>query len=291
MTLDQLRIFIAVADRQHMTEAAKQLNLTQSAASAEIATLEARYNIKLFDRIGRGIVLTRAGHAFLKEARAVVGRAHAAEQVLDDLAGLRTGQLTISASQTVANYWLPPRLQAFQRKYPGIKVHVRITNTELAARDVHDGLADLAVVEGQLDDPVLSTRKSGGDELVIVVAPDHSFVKLKKLTAESLRQTPWIVREQGSGTRTMFASALRKYGLNLSDLTIELELASNEAICTAVRTGHCASALSELVVAESLAAGSLVKARVELTSRSFYILRHKDRYLSSAEAEFTTFLP
>ncbi len=100
MTLEQLRIFIAVAEKQHVTQAASQLNLTQSATSAAIAALEARYGIKLFDRIGRGIVLTQTGRDFLNEAREVVARAKAAGQVLDDLAGLKRGSLTLAASQT-----------------------------------------------------------------------------------------------------------------------------------------------------------------------------------------------
>jgi len=114
MTLEQLRIFIAVAERQHVTQAASQLNLTQSATSAAIAALETRYGIKLFDRIGRGIVLTQAGREFLGEARGVVARAKAAAQVLNDLAGLKRGLLNVAASQTVANYWLPPRIEAFR---------------------------------------------------------------------------------------------------------------------------------------------------------------------------------
>ena len=122
MTLEQLRIFAAVADKQHVTQASRELHLTQSATSAAIAALEERYGVKLFDRVGRGIVLTHTGRTFLAEARAVLARAHAAEQVLRDLAGLKMGRLVIGVSQTVANYWLPSRLQAFQAAYPGIDV-------------------------------------------------------------------------------------------------------------------------------------------------------------------------
>src|ERR1700676_1991912 len=120
MTLEQLRIFIAVAEKQHVMRAASELNLTQSATSAAIAALEARYGIKLFDRVGRGIVLTQTGRDFLDEARQVVARAKAAAQVLNDLAGLKRGSLTLAASQTVANYWLPSRIGTFRKAHPGI---------------------------------------------------------------------------------------------------------------------------------------------------------------------------
>src|ERR1700726_2164771 len=118
MTLQQLRIFIAVAERQHVTQAAGELNLTQSATSAAVAALEARYDIKLFDRVGRGIALTQTGRDFLIEARGVVARAKAAAQVLNDLAGLKRGSLSLAASQTVANYWLPPRIETFSTAPP-----------------------------------------------------------------------------------------------------------------------------------------------------------------------------
>src|ERR1700731_453812 len=97
MTLEQLRIFIAVAERQHVTQAASQLNLTQSATSAAIAALETRYGIKLFDRVGRGSVLTQTCRDFLNEAREVGARAKAAAQVLDDLAALKRGPSTLAA--------------------------------------------------------------------------------------------------------------------------------------------------------------------------------------------------
>jgi DNA-binding transcriptional LysR family regulator len=284
MTLEQLRIFVAVADKEHVTQAAKELNLTQSATSAAIATLEGRYGIKLFDRVGRGIVLTHTGRTFLTDARAVLARARAAEQTLQDLAGLKAGKLVISASQTVAGYWLPPRLQSFQATYPGIELGVRIANTETVASDVRDGIADIGFIEGEIDDPALSARRIDGDALVVVVGPKHPFARQKRLPSGWMTQTPWILRERGSGTRAMFELALKKRSLSLADLTLQLELASNEAIRTAVEAGLCATAISDLVVEKSLAAKTLVKLEGELAKRSFYALRHKERHVSKAEA-------
>src|SRR5215472_5152401 len=204
MTLEQLRIFVAVADKQHVTRAARELNLTQSATSAAIAALEGRYGIKLFDRVGRGIVLTHTGRTFLTEARGVLARARAAEQTLHDIAGLKAGKLAISASQTVAGYWLPPRLQSFQVAYPGIELSVRIANTETVATDVREGVADIGFIEGEIGDPALAARRVDGDTLVAVVGPKHPFARQKKLASGWMTQTPWILREQGSGTRAMF---------------------------------------------------------------------------------------
>ncbi|WP_454624224.1 LysR family transcriptional regulator [Bradyrhizobium cenepequi] len=284
MTLEQLRIFAAVADKQHVTQAARELNLTQSATSAAIAALEGRYGVKLFDRVGRGIVLTHIGRTFLTEARAVLARAHGAEQVLRDFAGLKAGKLVIAASQTIGNYWLPSRLQAFQGVHPGIKVDVRIANTERVAADIRDGLADVGFIEGDVDDGALSTRRIDGDALVVVVGPQHPLANQRKPPSDWMSKTPWILREPGSGTRTMFERALKKRGLRIADLTVQLELASNEAIRTAVEAGVCAAAISHLVVEKSLAAKTLFRVEDELAKRTFYALRHKERHVSKAEA-------
>jgi DNA-binding transcriptional LysR family regulator len=283
MTLEQLRIFIAVAERQHVTQAASELNLTQSATSAAIAALEARYGVKLFDRVGRGIVLTQTGRDFLIEARAVVARAKAAAEVLNDLAGLKRGSLALAASQTVANYWLPSRIQTFKKAHPGIDLHVTIANTEQVAQAVHQGSVDLGFVEGQVDDPLLAIRKIDGDSLVIVVGMNHPWVGQTRITPNRLTSSGWILREPGSGTRSMFEASLRKFGIKLSDLRITLELPSNEAVRAAVESGDCATASSDLVVAQSLAAGTLHRVKIELPRRSFFILRHKERYASQAE--------
>jgi DNA-binding transcriptional LysR family regulator len=283
MTLEQLRIFIAVAEHQHVTRAAGELNLTQSATSAAIAALEARYGIKLFDRVGRGIVLTQTGRDFLDEARGVVTRAKAAAQVLNDLAGLKRGSLNLAASQTVANYWLPPRLQAFRSAYPGIDLQVVIANTEQVAHAVHQGSADLGFVEGDIDDPALSIRKVEGDQLIVVVGVNHPWVGQSRITPKSLPATEWVLREKGSGTRAIFEAAIRKFGIRFSDLRIALELPSNEAVRAAVEAGDCATAISNLVAMHSLAAGTLHRVKIELPKRSFLVLRHKERYESLAE--------
>src|ERR1700676_5233228 len=128
MTLEQLRVFVAVAERQHVTRAAEALNLAQSAVSSAIAGLEARHKVKLFNRIGRGIELTEAGTLFLVEARAVLARAEAAESALSELGGLKRGTLVVQASQTIASFWLPRHLVAFRRAHAGLVMRLEIGN-------------------------------------------------------------------------------------------------------------------------------------------------------------------
>lgn len=283
MTLEQLRIFVAVAERQHVTEAARAINITQSAASAAIAALEARYGIKLFNRVGRRIELTDIGKTFLGEAKAVLARSAAAERALNDLAGLKCGSLSIFASQTIANYWLPRRMHQFHELYPGISLRLTVGNTEQVATATHDGAADVGFVEGAIDDPVLSVRSIPGDELVVVVGRDHPWAQRRKLKPEDLAKSKWVLREPGSGTRGVFEGALAKYGIKSGDLQISLELPSNEAVKAAVEAGVSAAALSRLVVDADIRAGRLCSPSLKLASRPFFVLHHKERYSSGAE--------
>ena len=282
MTLEQLRVFVAVAERQHVTRAAEALNLAQSAVSAAIAALEARHAIKLFHRVGRGIALTDTGAAFLREARAVLARADAAALVLAELGGLQRGTLSLQASQTIASYWLPRHLVAFRRAHPGIDIQLRIGNTAQAAAAVHEGAAELGFVEGAVEDPALISRLVARDQLVIVVAPNHPWASAGPPTAETLAQGEWVLREPGSGTRSAFEAALAGLGVARAAMRVVLELPSNEAVRSAVEAGMGATALSASVAAPSLEAGLLHQVKRALPERDFHVLSHAERFPSRA---------
>lgn len=286
MTLEQLRIFVAVAEREHVTQAAKELNLTQSATIAAVSALEARYATKLFDRVGRRIILTHAGKLFLAEAKAVLARAAAAEKVLADLAGLERGLLTIGASQTAGNYWLPEIIHRYQSRFPGISVALKIGNTETVAADVEEGSADLGFIEGDIDNPALSVTTVADDEMVLVVAPGHPLAKRPTRPLAQIADARWVVREAGSGTRAILESAVAKLGIDPRSLDIALELPSNEAVRGAVVAGSGITILSKLVVAAPLKAKTLVAFDIQLPKRKFFALRHKERYFTRAEREF-----
>ena len=290
MTLEQLRIFIEVAEREHLTRASEALNLTPSAVSSAIRTLEERYGAMLFNRIGRRIELTGDGRIFLDEARATLARAQSAERMLSELGGGKRGILTIHASQTIASYWLPPYLARFHATHPMIDLRLTLGNTESVTQATQEGLADIGLVEGAVQAPALTMRKVGTDQLIVVTGPAHEWRTAAKLTWDTLFSGQWILREHGSGTRSVFEDAMRVAGYNPERLKIALELPSNEAICSAVLSGNYVTAISELVAAPHLAAGTLVKADFTLPQRQFLMLSHNDRYQTKALKSFADML-
>ena len=282
MTLEQLRVFVAVAERQHMTRAAEALHLSQSAVSAAITTLEGRHGAKLFHRVGRGIELTEAGGLFLIEAKAVLARAEAADLVLSELGGLKRGTLSLQASQTIASFWLPRHLVAYRHAHPGVDVRLSIGNTAQAAAAVRSGAAELGFVEAKVDDPQLVSHTLAQDQLIVVVGHEHPWAAKGSIKPKEISDSKWVLREPGSGTRSVFEQALNKFGIKPGTLRIGLELPSNESVLAAVEAGMGAAALSASAVAAGIEAGLLVHIKLPLPSRSFYVLQHAERHHSKA---------
>lgn len=282
MTLDQLRIFVAVAERRHVTKAAAALGMTQSAASAAIAALERRYGARLFDRVGRGIELTDTGQRFLPEARAVLERMGAARSVLEDLSDLATGSVSVAASQTIASYWLPRRITSYHAEHPGVRLDVTIGNTRQVEAAVSEGKSDIGLVEGRVDNPALIRRRVDQDRLVLVVASGRPLPPETAPGRPDLRSVSWVVREAGSGTRAGLEDLAAKDGLTLEDLRVFLVLPGNEAVREAVEFGAGATVISEHVVVSAIAAGRLKALPIDLPPRDFSLLRHRDRHVSTA---------
>jgi len=290
MTLDQLRIYVEVAERGHVTRAAEALGMSQSAASAAIAALESAYQIKLFDRVGRGIQLTETGRLFLREARAVLDRAAMARSVLQDLAGGPAGPVVIAASQTIATYWLPRRLAAFHAANPRVRFNVIIRNTHDVETAVVEGEAGVGLVEGPTQHPALTRQEIDHDSLVLVVGANHPPLPLKANGQLDLRAITWVIREAGSGTRRGLEDLASRKGLLLDDLDISLVLPSNEAVREAIEAGAGATIISRHVVASAVAAGTLTAIPVDLPPREYALVRHRDRHETLAQQTLVAFL-
>lgn len=290
MTLDQLRIFVFVAERLHMTRAAKALHITQSAASAGVAALEGHYGVRLFDRIGRGLALSEAGHVLLPEAKAVLNSADRAKQALEDLTGLKRGSLTIAASQTVGSYWLPSHMARFAAAHAGIALRLIVGNTTQVAQAVLGGEAELGFVEGATESAALARRRIGGDRIALYAAPTHPLAH-SRLASRDLKHCVWVLREEGSGTRAELEQALASRGIDPQGLNIILELPSNESVLAAVAGGGLVTGVSELAANALVAAGRLVPLAFDLGTRDFQLLVHKERHRSRAAQAFLDLLP
>ncbi|EHH68698.1 LysR family transcriptional regulator [Gluconobacter morbifer] len=290
MTLEQLRIFVTVAKTLNMRVAAERLCLTQPAVSAAVAALEAKYGIKLFDRIGRSLELNEMGRAFLPDAHRVLATMSNAIQTIEDISGLVRGKLRVVASQTVASYWLPQRLARFASHYPDIELELRLGNTAQATTVVLTGEADLGFVEGYVDEASLVREKVGSDGFGFYSAPGHSLT-IHSLSRVALMEAQWVLREEGSGTRNHLETCLRTgFDLDLSDLTVRLVLPSNDAVMEAVSESELITAVSHLAAAPRVRAGIIQALDSTSFKRDFYMLRHRSRRMGRAAEAFLHFI-
>lgn len=290
MTLDQLKIFLAVAQLEHMTRAARELRLTQSAVSGAIQALEQRHHVSLFNRVGRHIELSVDGRAFVEHARNVLRTAELAEKSLHDLRDTKRGSVEIYASQTTGAYWLPRLLAHFHASYPDIKTRVTLGNTKAVSDAVGSGLAEIGFVEGRLSEPSLIVEPVDQDELVIVVGKLHGWTTRTRLDRRRILDATWVLREPGSGTRSVFEQVLRGEGIDPAELNVSLELPSNEAIREFVENGKAATAISRSVVQSSLKTKTLRQVRFRRMPRPYYMFWHHQRQLSRAASTFALFV-
>lgn len=259
--LGALELLLAVARHGSLGRAARELGITQPAASSRIRSMERQLGVALVDRSPRGSRLTDAGALVTDWARRVVEAAEAFDAGAQALRGRRDSRLRVAASMTIAEYLLPGWLIALRAQRPGTAVSLLAGNSAMVARRLLAGEADLGFVEGLSVAEGLDGAVIGHDRLLVVAAPSHPWARRRApLTPAELAATPLILRERGSGTRQVLDSALSACGGLAEPL---LELASTTAVKAAAVSGAGPAVLSELAVTEELTARRLTAVPVE----------------------------
>jgi DNA-binding transcriptional LysR family regulator len=288
LTLRQLQIFVAVAAAGSTAAAARRIALSQPATSAALNELEALLEVRLFDRVGGRLVLNEHGRTMLPEARLLLDEAQAIEGRFGAGGGIRAPHLRLAASTTIGNYLIPPLLAAYRRTHPGARFSVEIDNTEHVARAVAEYAADMGFIEGPTAAPGLVLQPWITDELLVVAAPTHPLARAarrKRLTLADLADATWLMREPGSGTRTVVEGALLPL---LHRMRSETDLGSAEAIRQAAAAGLGITCLSRHVVADLVTLKRLVVLRTPLPPlrRPFYLVRPERRRPTPALERF-----
>jgi molybdate transport repressor ModE-like protein len=259
--LGALELLLAVARHGSLGRAARELGITQPAASSRVRSMERQLGVALVDRSPRGSQLTDAGALVTDWARRVVEAAEAFDVGAQALRGRRDSRLRVAASMTIAEYLLPGWLIALRAERPGTAVSLLAGNSAMVARRLLAGEADLGFVEGLAVPEGLDGTVIGHDRLLVVAAPSHPWARRRApLTPAELAAAPLILRERGSGTRQVLDSALTECGGLAEPL---LELASTTAVKAAAVSGAGPAVLSELAVTEELASRRLVRIPLE----------------------------
>jgi DNA-binding transcriptional LysR family regulator len=292
MDLRQLEVFAGVYDVRSFSRAASALGLTQSTVSEHVRLLEEELATRLFDRLGRETVPTRAGELLYGYARQMLALRTEARQALDQFLGQVTGVLAVGASTIPGEYVLPPLIGRFRERHPRVSISLHIADTRGIVQAVADGQVEVGVVGADPGNRALDARPLMPDELVVVVPARHPWAGRSQATLEELRSEPLVVREPGSGSRQALERALEDAGMSLGAMNVVAEMGSTGAIKQAVKAGVGLSIISRRAVEDEFRLGLLAGVTLrELTvARQFYVVTHAGRSRSPLCRAFLEFL-
>jgi DNA-binding transcriptional LysR family regulator len=289
ITIQRLRLLVALADAGTVTAAARAAGVSQPALSQNLRAIERHYGFPLLMRAGHRVVLTKPARAVVDYARRILRLAEESERAVRDLMEMKAGALALAASPTPATYLLPGVLAQFRTRHPDIELKLRVGDAHAVERWVLAGEADVGVIGEASGCHGVLVTPFRRDELVVVASPAHPLASAARLDAEVLAAHPLVVRERGSGTREALERAIARSGFTLKVL---FELESTEAILQLVAAGLGATVVSELAVAEPTLGRRLKVRRVAGLDLSRYlaVVTHVDTQPGPAAREFVASL-
>jgi len=284
MDIRKIEAFSKVFEHKSFSKAGKALYLSQPTISAHVASLEQELGVVLFDRIGRSVVPTRAGEILYSHAQKIFEASDIALSEIRKFQNRITGKLDIGGSTIPANFVLPQYLAAFLKLYPEVLFDLHIGDSEEIITAVRENSLILGVVGTRKDAFDLEFDFMADDSLVLVM---HSriYEKFRHLSGDIfLKSVPWVLREEGSGTRVAMEKSLANIQLSIHELNIAITVRNSVAMARCVRAGMGAAITSSITVADGLNDNTLVSIDLPGMSmeRSFYIVYNKRRSLFPA---------
>ena len=265
----RLKVFYTVAKRLSFTKAAEELFISQPAVTKHIHELEQQLGVKVFERIGNRIKLTVAGQVMLRHAETIFTTYRNLEYDINQLKNAQGGLLSIGASTTIAQYFIPPLLAKFHQRYPEVNISLINGNTEQIEQALLEKNIQLGIIEGKSKNPMLKYVELAKDEIVLVGNAQHTYGQQDKLSATDLKQIPLLMREHGSGTLEVIMDALTQLKLKPGDLNIAMYMGSTESIKSYLAHAACAAFLPLQAIKRELDAGDFKI----LTVKNFSLVR------------------
>jgi len=292
MDLWHLIVFTKVVEQKSFSKAGNSLRLSQPTVSSHIRDLETHFNCRLIDRLAKEAVPTQAGRILFRYAARLVGLKDEMETALAQFHGKVKGRLLIGGSTIPGTYLLPRVIGAFCAAHPHVTVSLKIGDTMQIVGDIREGILALGVVGAKVKDRRIFQEILMEDEMVLVVFPEHPWAKKARISLTALRSGPFIIREEGSGTRASIEESLMKNGIRIQDLKVVAEMGSTEAIRQGIKGRMGISILSKIAVEEDLRINTLKSLSVDRLNlkRGVYLTFHRHRTPSPLVEAFSRFL-
>lgn len=279
----ELEVFCKVVELESFSKAAKAVFLVQASVSERIASLEKKVGVRLLDRLGRKVIPTAAGELLHKHATLLLEMKETAQLEIEKFMGLEQGEVFMGGSTIPGEYILPNLLGRFNKKYPHLSVKLTIADSSEIENQVLAGKLEIGVVGSKSTHENILCQKLWKDELVLAVPVQHPWARRKTVSLKELKETPFILREDGSGTLKILENYLRDYGEDGTNaLKTFARFGSSTAVKEGIKAGIGVSILSSRAIDTELKAGLLKALKVKglLMSRNFFLIRNKLRIAS-----------
>jgi DNA-binding transcriptional LysR family regulator len=283
LTLRQMEIFLNVVASGHLTNVAKEMNLSQSAISMSIKELENILGRPVFDRINKKLVLNEVGRAFHKEIDPIFKKLSDIEYEFQN--SENKGMIRVGASTTIVDYLMPSIICSYMSSYPDVKITLKEGNTKEITEMIQNGEIDVGFVEGFVSGSDIIKEKIGVDELIVVTSQKELC---KPCYIDELAEKRWVLREEGSGTREVFLNYIKE---KVDNLNIFFELGHTESIKSILMNRECLTCISKISVEGELRDEKLYRVPVKNfeCKRDFLMIYHKDKYHSTLFEKFLFF--
>lgn len=285
MNLHLLRIFASVVEQKSFSRAAEVQGVSQPAVSKAVRELEDQLQVVLLERGGRTFRPSEAGQMLYKYARGIFAMERAAIEAVQAYSELERGTLTIGASTTIAAYWLPRYVAEFSARHPAVSIRLLSGNTQHVAQWLIDCAVDVALVEGQVNDERLEVRPWRREQMTLIAPKDFTPPKGKALRASELSGQTWLLREPGSGSRSVVEAELARLGITPNRT---IEAGSNEIVVQMAAAGLGLGIVPQVAAADALTLGRVMAITLEEgeISRDLYRLRLPRRPVSQGALAF-----
>lgn len=288
-----LETFCRVVSLKSFSKAAEDLFLTQPTVSGHILAIEKSLAIRLFDRTGREVRLTKAGEIFYGFASKILNSRKELINALSEFSQAIRGELSLGASTIPGEYLLPKLMGDFKKEHPHLAISLRIADTRKIVQYVLEGIVEFGLTGAKVNHPALHYEKYTEDEIIVVSPLNHPLSRKKRAEMEDLLREPWIIREQGSGTQMAVEKVLRDKGKSLKQFRVAIEMGSTSSLKEGVKAGLGLAFISKRAADEELNRRLLTRIYVEGMDsifRPIYIVSYRRRTLSPIGMAFLRFL-
>jgi LysR family transcriptional regulator, low CO2-responsive transcriptional regulator len=288
VTIRQLQIFATAAAHLSFARTSEQLHLTQAAVSLQVKQLEDLVGLALFERRGRKVHLTEAGEHLVRYARVILDALRDADAAISALKGMRGGRIAVGAVST-AKYFAPALIARFRQRYPDVRVALSVNNREVIVRELERNEIDLAIMGTPPQRIETMAIPFADHPLAIIAPPSHPLARARRIPLDALAVEHFLVREQGSGTRSSMERFFAERGFVPK---IRNVMSSNETIKQAVMAGMGVAFISRHTISLELATGRLCVLDVQglPLMRRWYVVQRAGRFVSPATAAFVQFV-